>query len=192
MKLPHSLKNEVMHLFADMDRAYDLAAAQAGFACHGCVDNCCQTRFYHHTLMELLYLRSGLAVLPAQHQIRIRSHAREADRQMALLERRSEAVRVMCPLNEQGRCVLYACRPMICRLHGIPHGLRRPDGRVVTGPGCDAYEIQCATAGNIRLDRSLLYTAMAGLERKLRDQLGFNQKIKLTVAQMIIADSWQF
>jgi len=135
--------------------------------------------------MELLYLRSGLAALSLEHRIRIAHQAREADRQMAFMAHRGETGRILCPLNEQGRCVLYAHRPMICRLHGIPHSLHRPDGRVVTGPGCDAYYVQCGAAGGDRLDRTPVYTAMAGLERRLRDRLGVDQKIKLTVAQMI-------
>ena len=105
---------------------------------------------------------------------------------MAALERRGDLIRVMCPLNERGRCALYDHRPMICRLHGIPHGLRRPDGRLLTGPGCDDYYAQCGNSDPAHLDRTPLYTVMADLECRIRAQLGFSRKIKLTVAEMII------
>lgn len=179
---------EAARLFAQMDAAYDRTARTAGFACNGCEDNCCRTRFYHHTLMERLYLQSGLTALPLQQQRRIRDRARAAVGQMEALERDGRPVRVMCPLNEQGRCTLYDHRPMICRLHGIPNTLRRPDGRILNGPGCDDYYLQCGPTSGDRLDRTPLYTAMADIERRLRDRLGFNSKVKLTVAQMILKD----
>jgi hypothetical protein len=159
-----------------------------GFICNGCKDNCCRTRFYHHTLVELLYFQSGLAAMPPSQQQRIRARARDAARRMEALDSDGRPVRVMCPLNEEGRCTLYAHRPMICRLHGIPNVLRRPDGRVLQGPGCDAYYLQCGPAGAEPLNRTPLYTAMADLERRLRSRLEFNGKIKLTVARMILKD----
>ncbi len=189
MRIPDEFEMEAARLFAQMDAAYDRTAAKAGFVCNGCKDNCCRTRFYHHTLVELLYLQSGLVALPPRQQRRIRERARAAAGQMEALERDGRPVRVMCPLNEEGRCSLYGHRPMICRLHGIPNTLRRPDGRILTGPGCDDYYLQCGSADGAPLDRTPLYAAMADLERRVRDRLGFNSKIKLTVARMILEDS---
>lgn len=191
MKMPADLEAEVQQLFAKMDAAYGNTAVMTGFVCNGCEDNCCQTRFYHHTLLELIYLRSALTALPPALRNRIEKHAEAVCRQMAVLQRHGELVRVMCPLNEQGLCILYAHRPMICRLHGIPHGLYRPDGRILAGPGCDAYYVQCGHSNDAHLDRTPLYTAMADLERRLRGRLGFDRKIKLTVAEMIIEESVQ-
>ncbi|MEJ2158660.1 MAG: hypothetical protein P8X96_25315 [Desulfobacteraceae bacterium] len=189
LKIPEEFEMEIARLFAHMDAAYDSAAKKAGFLCNGCKDNCCRTRFYHHTLVELLYFQSGLAAVPLLQQQRIRDRARDAARRMEALEDDRRPVRVMCPLNEQERCMLYAHRPMICRLHGIPNVLRRPDGRSLTGPGCDDYYLQCGPTGGDPLDRTPLYTAMADLERRLRARLGITSKIKLTVAQMILKDS---
>jgi Fe-S-cluster containining protein len=187
MDLPAELEQQVVQLFAQMDRDYERVARQAGFACRGCDENCCRTLFHHHTLVELLYLRAGLRALPRPERQRMLREARAADRRIAARAQDGAAVRVMCPLNHQGRCGLYAHRPMICRLHGIPHGLHRPDGRAVTGPGCDAFYAQCGRGRSARLDRTPLYTAMAGLERRLRERLGYTSKIKLTVAQMVIS-----
>jgi Fe-S-cluster containining protein len=188
-KIPEAFEIEVARLFAQMDAAYDRTAKIPGFVCNGCEDNCCRTRFYHHTLVELLYLKSGLAALSSEQQRQARDRARSAARLMEELERDDRPVRVMCPLNEEGRCILYAHRPMICRLHGIPNTLRRPDGRILTGPGCDDYHRQCGPAGGGPLDRTPLYTAMADIERRLKSRLGVNSKIKLTVAGMILKDS---
>ncbi len=186
MKLPAHLNQDIEQLFEHMDQAYDQTASPSGFVCHGCEQNCCLTRFYHHTLLEYLYLRSGLAQLPPVQQAKIRNQADDAVQQMQQLERRGDPVRVMCPLNVDGRCLLYDRRPMICRLHGIPHTLRRPDGRSQTGPGCDDFYAQSQTSSGHTLDRTPLYVEMANLERQLRRHLGFRQRIKMTIAEMIV------
>lgn len=186
MNLPAGVETELTALYSRMDREFDHSAARSGFICNGCEDNCCRTRFYHHTLAEWLYLRSGLTALAPEHRQQIGARADAVRRQMVAMEGREEAMRIMCPLNEAGRCALYVHRPMICRLHGIPHCMRQPDGRLVTGPGCDDYYAQCGRIDARPLDRTPLYIAMAGLERRLREALGFNRKIKLTVAEMII------
>lgn len=85
--------------------------------------------------------------------------------------------------------MLYKQRPMICRLHGIPHALRRPDGRTRTGPGCDDYYRQCGPGAGAPLNRTPLYMAMADLERRLREKLNYREKIKMTVAEIIVDDT---
>lgn len=192
MNIPQPLKLDVTRLFEQMDRAYDEAARKTSFVCNGCKDNCCLTRFYHHTLVEYLYLKSGLEALDADEFATLKTHAESVRRQMTQLEQSDAAVRVMCPLNQKGRCILYAHRPMICRLHGIPHCLRRPDGQMQTGPGCDDFHNRCGPSAASHLDRTPLYMAMAKLERQLRAQLGYNGKIKMTIAEIIVDDSFKF
>ncbi len=169
-------------LFAAMDADYERAALAHGFVCRGCDDNCCRTRFYHHTLVEHLYLRQGLNALAADERGRIAARAAQVAASLAA----APSEPVMCPLNAQGRCLLYAHRPMICRLHGIPHLLRRPDGRRQAGPGCGDFDRQCGAAAQPLLDRTPLYSALAELERELRRRLGFGAKIRMTIAQMVI------
>jgi Fe-S-cluster containining protein len=144
------------------------------------------SRFYHHTLLEYLYLKSGLAQLTPRALAKVTAKSESALKQMAAMEQGDEPVRVMCPLNEDGRCILYAHRPMICRLHGVSHALRRPDGKIQAGPGCDDFYAQCGQTTGSHLDRTPLYTAMAKLERQLRTELGFNEKIKMTIAEIIL------
>lgn len=188
MNIPASIRIQIIELFGQMDRAYDTAAQKTGFVCNGCNDNCCMTRFYHHTLLEYLYLKSGLASLDPDVLEKVRVQAGSALEQMAELEQSNQPIRVMCPLNTAGRCILYEQRPMICRLHGISHTLRRPDGQIQSGPGCDDFYAQCGESIENHLDRTPLYVALAKLERELRDSMGFNRKIKMTIAEMIVDD----
>jgi Fe-S-cluster containining protein len=95
----------------------------------------------------------------------------------------------MCPLNLAGRCRLYEFRPMICRLHGVAHELHPPGRPVVIGPGCAEYE-RCrgsARAGE-RFDRTPFYTRLAALESEFRTTEGLQRRIKLTVAEMLLAE----
>jgi len=102
-------------------------------------------------------------------------------------ERGNKAFRHMCPLNDAGLCVLYDYRPMICRLHGIPHELSPPGQAKTFGAGCDAFEAQCGHIAYRPFDRTPFYTGLAGLERRFREQTGAAGKFKMTVAGMLIS-----
>lgn len=184
---PFSLAMEALaRLFARMDTDYLRAARAYGFVCAGCDDNCCRSRFYHHTLVEYLYLRQGLKCLPDAQRARVEARAAQAVARMAAVGEGAPSDAVMCPLNEEGQCILYAHRPMICRLHGIPHQLQRPDGRRQVGPGCGDFDRQCGASSQPILDRTPLYAALADLERELRRRLGVHGKIKMAIAQMVV------
>ncbi|MDA8137806.1 MAG: YkgJ family cysteine cluster protein [Desulfobacteraceae bacterium] len=178
----------VAELFQRMENAYHQTAQANGFQCRGCADNCCLTRFYHHTLTEYLYLRQGLSDLPESDQKRVVKRAEETAAMMRKLESAGQPVRVMCPLNEEERCILYTHRPMICRLHGIPHQLRRPDGQRQVGPGCADFDRQCRIDPPRLLDRTPLYMDLAALEKEIRRQNNFEGRIKMTIAQMLIEE----
>jgi Fe-S-cluster containining protein len=175
-------------LYAAMDAAYDEAAGSAGFECTGCRDNCCLTRFYHHTYIECLYLLEGVAQLPPSSLRAVRTAARRLERRGLRMESEGCEVRLMCPLNGEGRCRVYAHRPMICRLHGIPHILRPPGRSPVAGPGCEAFDRQCAGRDVKPLDRTPHYVELARLERDLRRELETRRKIRLTVAGVLLCE----
>ena len=175
-------------LFADMDGAYAAAADQYGFACTGCTDNCCLTRFYHHTFLELIYLRRGFLKLPpaARQAARTRAGAYLAALSASDQDGR---FRHMCPLNQDGLCLLYDCRPMICRLHGIPHEVTPPGRpRVVFRQGCQAFSERCGDRPYHPFDRTPFYTRMSVLETRLKEQLGICARTKKTVAHMLIEE----
>jgi Fe-S-cluster containining protein len=178
--------DQLTRLFARMDHAYNETALGLGFECRGCRDNCCRTLFYHHTLAEFLYLRRGLAELPTPEQVRIRTRAADAHHRTMAADPAIGSPRIMCPLNTEGRCVLYSHRPMICRLHGIPHFFHLPDGRRQTGPGCADFESHCGSSGAPGLNRTPLYQALSALERDIRVLAQFSGRLKMTVAEILI------
>jgi len=180
---PHLEK--LADLFERMEKAYAAVADAYGFTCAGCEDNCCLTRFYHHTLVEYLYLYQGYSKLSGEKQTRLKQAADRVNRETTQADERGETARSMCPVNLDGRCTLYRYRPMICRLHGIPNEMRRPGGLPAQGPGCGDFDRQCGNRSYIPFDRTPLYAEMARCEQALREEVDFREKIRLTVAQMV-------
>ena len=193
MHLPVNLNDSVLtpffdrlqSTFADMDRQYGTAAEYYGFHCNGCEDNCCRTRFYHHTYLEFLYIHAGLNELAQQKKQEVQSRAALVCRKVEKADEKVTPVRQMCPLNFDGLCVLYRYRPMICRLHGIPHELRKPGQNAIRGPGCGMFAVQCSDRRYRKFDRTPFYFAMAKLESELKLAVGLSGKIKMTVAKII-------
>ncbi len=76
---------------------------------------------------------------------------------------------------------------MICRLHGLPYELWRPDGQKDEGPGCAKFEKERQNKGlpYQRIDRSPFYTDLANIEREIRQSIGFRHKFKKTIAEII-------
>lgn len=180
-----SCMTRLEQLFREMDHAYDTAARHYGFNCRGCEDNCCLTLFYHYTYLEYFYILDGYQCLGEDVRRDISEKAADALTQVHEAESAGRQVRVMCPLNTQGQCILYVRRPMICRFHGIAHELHRPDKSVLYGPGCDLFMKNYDPKRYFPFDRTPFYRKMAELEADFKRELGANQKIKMTVAQMI-------
>jgi len=172
--------------YQEMDSRYDAAARSYGFECRGCDENCCLTRFYHHTLIETLGLFAGYRTLPAKQRRSVYQRALDYDRAMQMGRPRHEARRQICPLNIDTRCLLYRERPMICRLHGIPHAMRHPMKGVISGTGCQVFEASYRENNGHPLDRTPIYIAMAQIEKELRLNSGIDTPVRLTVAQMIL------
>jgi Fe-S-cluster containining protein len=177
---------ELAALYADMDRAYTEAADYYSFHCSGCGDNCCLTRFYHHTHLERLYLLSGFTGLDPGLQNRIRKRSQLVSRQVREAQTLGITPRIMCALNENGRCLLYAHRPMICRLHGIPHELRPPGKPPVFAPGCAELDRLCGGKEYKTFDRTPFYHSLADLERRFKERFGLSGKFKKTVSEFFL------
>ncbi len=180
--------NDLKMLYDRMDQRYDAVAEAYGFQCSGCTDNCCLTRFFHHTLIEFLYLRRGFADLDENIQNKIRSQATAVNKKVLQAEKNGKTPRVMCPLNADGLCLLYNYRPMICRLHGISHEFRHPVRGRMPGPGCHEFEANCGDHSYIEFNRTPFYQQMAQLERRVRETSGIRDRFKKTVAQMLADD----
>jgi Fe-S-cluster containining protein len=178
-------------LYARMDAAYATSAAAIGLSCAGCADNCCESHFRHHTYIEWLDLAAGFAALPEARRKDILAAAEEWLRihQGALPGMRP---RVPCPLciSEGGAlsCGLYAHRPMVCRLHGVPNVLKRPDGQQAAFPGCDRAQDLARTCEPALLDRTPLLTEMARLEMDLlgRERMAKLPRVDLSIAEMLL------
>jgi len=172
-------------LYAEMDRQYEHAASYYGFICSGCDDNCCRTRFYHHTFLEYLFIIEGVNRLSAEIKQKTRNRARKVYNQM---NEENTSFGQMCPLNFEGRCILYEHRPMICRLHGIPHELRQPGPAIQYHQGCSAFHNRHKGKSYFGFDRTPIYFKLARLEKDIRTVMNMTYKIKMTVAEMLIIE----
>jgi len=124
--------------------------------------------------------------LSVKMQDQVKSRAITVMDAIAKAHDNQEAVRLMCPLNVDTRCMLYAYRPMICRLHGIPHELKKPGQPGIMGPGCDTFDRRCGHKPYIPFDRTPVYRDMAKLEQAVRQATRFRDKIRMTVSEMIL------
>jgi hypothetical protein len=68
--------DRLKQIYAAMDQTYNTAAGHYGFTCHRCRDNCCRTRFYHHTVIEYTYFIAGLKTLTPLKQEEVKARAR--------------------------------------------------------------------------------------------------------------------
>jgi hypothetical protein len=175
-------------LYERMQRAYDAAAQAPGFTCAGCPQNCCTSFFQHHTYVEWSYLWQGMQALPAERREAFLARARDYLDAARAAQERGETPAAMCPLNEDGRCGLYAHRLMICRLHGVPHVLATPGRPRQEFPGCWRFsEAAAAGAAPDLLDRTPLYRELAALERDfLGSRTGRLPRVDLTLAEMLV------
>jgi hypothetical protein len=190
--LPAQAFRKLASLYADM-QGHSSAHAQAlGLTCDGCPQNCCTSFFQHHTRVEWAYLLQGLSQLPADRRAGYEERARAYVRDATAALDRGKRPSSMCPLNDDGRCGLYAHRLMICRLHGVPNRLRYPDGRTVDFPGCfRSQEICTGTDAFPVLDRTVLYTRLMELEVRFvgPGRIRALPRVDLTLAEMIVQGS---
>lgn len=172
-------------VFEDMDRKYRQTSGRYGFTCRGCEDNCCLTRFYHYTYLEYLFFLEGFSTLSREEQHLLKTRAGAVCQETVHAEHSKEPVRLMCPVNSGGLCRLYAYRPMICRLHGIPFELHPPGQRAIYSPGCECFTSQCARMDYIEFDRTPFYVRLSKLEGELKRELNLARKFKMTLAEML-------
>jgi Fe-S-cluster containining protein len=181
--------NRLKQIYAAMDSAYNRAADHYGFVCDGCRDSCCRTRFYHHTIIEYAYLIGGFKTLNLAKQSEVKSRALAVVDETARADDSGATVRLMCPLNFDELCILYPYRPMICRLHGIPHEHQKPGQNPVYGPGCETFDRCCSGKSYFKFDRTPFYRQVAMLEQEAKQTLGFAGKIRMTIAEMILNEA---
>ena len=157
------LLRELRSLFREMEERYDAAAADYGFGCAGCEENCCTIGFKHYTHLEHELLKAGLEELPEERRTELRDRSRAA-----LSDPAGE--RAPCPLLDGGRCSLYAHRLMICRMHGVPYSMTNPRQGQIEGDGCLRFRRLHEEPYVVRIDRTTLYRRFAELERQALEE----------------------
>lgn len=172
-------------IFDDMDQKYTEAADHYGFLCKGCRDNCCRSLFFHHTFLEYFYVLDGYRHLEAEKREDIKARAADNIREMAASDKQGRPAGRMCPLNFSGNCRLYSYRPMICRLHGIPHELTKPGRETAYGPGCGEFTRDFSRKNYLSFDRTPFYLKLAELEKAFKIKAGVFERIKMTIAHMV-------
>lgn len=173
-------------LYKRMDDCWDDVARSYAFECSGCEDNCCQSLFFHHTHIEHDFLRHGFKQLPAEQQRMMLQRAKDYCTTTFADSNTSESLKILCPVNEGGQCRLYPYRPMICRLHGLPHELNRPGFETLKSPGCDAGYFD--SKPYVTFDRTPFYQQMAQVEMAYRQAENRSGKLKMTVAHILLSE----
>ncbi|MFH2060819.1 MAG: hypothetical protein ABIJ59_18255 [Pseudomonadota bacterium] len=173
-------------LYHTMDAAWNTTAKAYSFKCNGCKDNCCTSLFYHYTHIEQAYLLHGFQRLKPDKRSKVLNLAKAYCEKTFDHGDESKSLKILCPVNKDGRCQLYQYRPMICRLHGLPHELNRPGNEPVKGPGCDAGQFN--TKDYVRFDRTPFYQQMAQIEIAFRQNTNLSGKLKMTIAQILLSE----
>ncbi len=190
--LNRALSEEIREIYAEMAGQYDVVARRLHFSCDGCPDNCCDSFFLHHTYAEWAYLFQGFRELGSERQDDLLGRCRQYVLGCNAAQAKGERPQLMCPLNEAGRCTLYAHRLMVCRTHGVPAVMQRPDGKRLHFPGC--FRCQEIVKKKFvhdsqapRVQRTPLLQRLVSLERGLMgEKLHLYPRVKLTIAQMLL------
>ena len=189
--LPPDLTAEMTAIYAELQADYERVAGLINLTCADCPDNCCDSYFLHYTWCEWAFLWQGLRQLDAATLADIRERARLYREAAARAIAADERPQIMCPLNEGGRCRVYAHRLLICRSHGVPAILTAPNGQRRRFPGC--FRCQELVAAKYAhpdaapaVDRTALFGRLARLEQRfLGDRRPLHPKLRLTIADMI-------
>ena len=193
LTLSSHLIEQTAVLYADMEKAYDVVAAEVGLSCTGCPDNCCDSYFLHHTYIEWAYLWHGVEQLTAAEKRAILSRAEQYELESQKFLEKGIRPRLMCPLNENGRCSMYRYRLMVCRTHGVPATMMRPDGKELRFPGCfvcqDLVEKNKSAGKTVMtMERTGLLKRLVGLEQELLEgRRHLVPKVKMTIAGMMVS-----
>lgn len=191
LALPEPLVQRLKNIYRAMEEDYDEVARQLRFGCSGCPDNCCDSYFLHHTSIEWAYLWQGMRQLSPEQQREILHRAAGVVRvcQEELTHGRRPVV--MCPLNEHGLCVLYPYRLLVCRTHGVPAVMTRPDGKRLSFPGCFRCQEVVRARGNDAgvpfVDRTRLLQQLVMVENELTQRFRRPRpRIRMTIAEMLV------
>jgi len=137
MVAPSELRAALVQLRSRVDDHFETATRRTpeAYACAEGCETCCHQRFSVFEV-EAVPVREALAELAETDPVlrqRVREQATDPDHSDR------------CALLVDGRCAVYAARPMICRSHGLPVAIRGADGET---------ELDCCPL-NFRGDREV-------------------------------------
>lgn len=191
--LPPELSEELAAIYQDMQTSYEEIAQQIPLTCEGCPDNCCDSYFQHHTYSEWAYLWEGLRLLDEDTRNTLIAKAKEYVRKSSDILAEHDRPQIMCPLlADDGLCSLYEHRLLVCRMHGVPATMTRPDGQSMRFPGC--FRCQEIVSENYSrendaaaMDRTSLFRRLVIVEGKLMgEKRHLYPRVKKTIADMIV------
>lgn len=141
MKIRHDIEKEYRRLLGQVDVWFNrcLQAGGTTLSCQSGCSACCRGLF-DITLLDAFLLKQAFAALPSSVRKSVLGQCRP---RLTELQRRWPGLRppyllndlpdqewtdmpeddeIPCPLlDDQGLCLVYDCRPLTCRLHGLPN-----------------------------------------------------------------------
>jgi Fe-S-cluster containining protein len=142
--------------FLDMtSEQFKAATHKNKVGCKSGCHECCSVGFFDITLLDAIYVRDRLKSVPAHIRDRVVAKANE---QLDVLEKKEafsrkdpvlrslkaidkvsrRSAKVRCPaLDDNGACLIYECRPHICRIFGPTIRGKR---RAVQLEGCGYFK----------------------------------------------------
>ena len=177
---------KLYEIYREIDVAYDSAARHYRFSCDGCEQNCCDTVFYHYTLIEYFGLLEGFESLPEERQKATLERSEEYVKTLNRFRGKEQEVKIMCPLNYEGLCAVYEHRPLICRIHGLPGEFKHPSRGARSFSGCKRFEESNNMARDVVIDRTPFYSRIATLETQVRREMDYLVKFQKTIAEMLL------
>lgn len=153
-------------------------------ACRAGCDGCCRARLTV-TLLEAAAIDRALSALSA--------HApKERARIAALAARADDPAHPRCAaLDEHGRCVIYAARPLVCRSHGLPIRVRSrsQQGRLPVVQSCELNFVArgpASVAPSDVLDQETLSTVLFALDAGLAQVRGTRAGARVDLAELLV------
>jgi len=180
---------ELEDIYEKLQQEYARVATTLDFSCSGCPDNCCDSYFLHHTYVEWAHLWRGIKQLAPERRMAIRARAKTYLGQCTKELLAGRRPQVMCPLNEDGLCVVYGHRLLVCRTHGVPATMTRPDGQTLRFPGCFRCQEIVEGLGEQapHVARTPLLTRLVLLENELlNNKRHLLPRVKMTIAEMLV------
>lgn len=152
------------------------AEFRAQIACRRGCDACCR----HLSLfwVEAVALAQALETLPEAAAERLREGARRA------------VAGGPCPLLEDGACLLYAARPLICRTHGLPLLAGEGEARRIDYCPENFRDVERLPAGAV-IDLERLNTMLVAINALFISEVFHGQppgQERLTIAEALLLE----